>query len=130
MKLRKCISEMKSLTSLDVGGCVLDCLPQGMGRLEKLYALTLKGNKRLVQLQECVEHMKLLISLDVNACDLDCLPQGMGRLEKLCNLEGKQEIGEGTKVHRANDLTIRLVSSLNSPQNGEMKICENMKLTC
>ncbi len=46
------------------------------------------------------------------------------------DLEGQQEIGEGTKVHRANDLTIRLVSSLYSPQNGEMKISKNMKLTC
>jgi hypothetical protein len=27
-------------------------------------------------------------------------------------------------------LTLRLVSSLNNPQNSEMKFCENMKLTC
>jgi hypothetical protein len=27
-------------------------------------------------------------------------------------------------------LTLRSVSSLNNPQNSEMKICENMKLTC
>jgi len=27
-------------------------------------------------------------------------------------------------------LTLRLVLSLNNPQNNEMKICENMKLTC
>jgi hypothetical protein len=27
-------------------------------------------------------------------------------------------------------LTLRSVSSLNNPHNSEMKICENMKLTC
>jgi hypothetical protein len=36
VKLPECIEEMKSLISLDVGGCALDCLPQGMGLLEKL----------------------------------------------------------------------------------------------
>jgi hypothetical protein len=65
---------MKSLTSLDVGECALDCLLQGMGRLQKLYALMLKHNKKLVKLLECVKHMKLLTSLDVHACDLDYLP--------------------------------------------------------
>jgi len=37
VKLPECIKEMKSLTRLDVGGCDLDCLPQGMGQLEKLF---------------------------------------------------------------------------------------------
>jgi Leucine-rich repeat (LRR) protein len=74
---------MKSLTSLDVGGCDSDCLPQGMGQLEKLYQLILRDNKRLVKLLECIEEMKSLTSLDVDGCDLDCQPQGMGRLEKL-----------------------------------------------
>jgi hypothetical protein len=46
---------MKSLTILDVGGCDLDCLPQGMGQLEKLYMLTLKDNKRLVAPPNCIE---------------------------------------------------------------------------
>jgi hypothetical protein len=27
-------------------------------------------------------------------------------------------------------LTLRLVLSMNNPQNSEMKFCENMKLTC
>jgi hypothetical protein len=27
-------------------------------------------------------------------------------------------------------ITLRLVSSLNNPQNSEIKFCENMKLTC
>jgi len=27
-------------------------------------------------------------------------------------------------------LTLKLVSSLNNPQNNEMKSCENMKLAC
>jgi hypothetical protein len=27
-------------------------------------------------------------------------------------------------------LTLRLILSLNNPQNSEMKFCENMKLTC
>ncbi len=86
MKLLECIDEMKSLTTLDVSGCDLDCLPDGLGRLEKLCDFNLSNNKRLVKLQECIQEMKSLTTLDVGGCDLDCLPQGMGRLEKLCNL--------------------------------------------
>ncbi|CAM6045704.1 unnamed protein product, partial [Sphagnum compactum] len=86
VKLPECIEEMKSLTSLDVGGCDLDCLPQGMGRLEKLSNLDLNNNNRLVKLPKCIEEMKSLTSLDVGGCDLDCLPQGMGQLEKLFDL--------------------------------------------
>ncbi len=55
VKLLKWIQAMKSLTILDVGGCDLDCLPQGMGQLEKLYMLTLKDNKRLVAPPNCIE---------------------------------------------------------------------------
>jgi hypothetical protein len=36
MKLREGIEEMKSLIWLDVGGCDLDCVCQGIRRLEKL----------------------------------------------------------------------------------------------
>ncbi len=86
MKLLKCIEEMKSLTWLDVGGCDLNCLLQGMGQLEKLCKLILKDTKRLVSLPKCIEEMKSLTWLDVGGCDLDYLPQGMGRLEKLCTL--------------------------------------------
>ncbi len=78
MKLLECIEQMKSLKSLDVGGCDLDCVPQGMGRLEKLDKLILSNNKTLVKLPECIDEMKSLTSLDVGGCDLDCLPQGMG----------------------------------------------------
>ncbi len=60
MKVPECIEEMMSLTRLDVGGCDLDCLPQRMGRLEKLYTLILKENKRLVKVLECIEEMKSL----------------------------------------------------------------------
>ncbi len=49
MKLPKCIQQMKSLTCLDVGGRDLNCLPQGMGQLEKLSHLDLSNNKRLVK---------------------------------------------------------------------------------
>jgi hypothetical protein len=38
VKLLECIKEMRSLTRLDVSGCDLDCLPQGMGGLEKCLA--------------------------------------------------------------------------------------------
>jgi Leucine-rich repeat (LRR) protein len=69
---------MKALQTLDVSGCDLDCLPQGMGRLEKLCDLNLSNNKRLVKLPKCIEDMKSLISLDVGGCDLDCVLQGMG----------------------------------------------------
>jgi len=55
VKLPECMKEMKSLTSLDVGGCDLDCLLQGMGGLEKLYKLIFKDNKRLVKLPKCIE---------------------------------------------------------------------------
>ncbi len=78
VKLPKCIKEMKSLISLDVGGCDLDCVCQRMGRLEKLYTLISKDNKRLVKLPNYIKAMKSLISLDVGGCDLGCLPQGMG----------------------------------------------------
>jgi hypothetical protein len=74
VKLPDYIDEMKSLTRLDVRGCDLDCLPQGMGRLEKLETLILKDNRRLVKLPECIEEMKSLTWLDVGGCDLDCLP--------------------------------------------------------
>jgi Leucine-rich repeat (LRR) protein len=57
VKVRECIQEMKSLTRLDVGGCDLDCVPEGMGRLEKLYRLILKDNKRLVKVPECIKQM-------------------------------------------------------------------------
>jgi internalin A len=77
---------MKSLTSLDVGGCDLDCLPQGMVRLEKLSNLYLGNNKKLVKLLECIKEMKSLTRLHVSGCDLDGLPQGMVRLEKLYKL--------------------------------------------
>ncbi|CAK9190689.1 unnamed protein product [Sphagnum troendelagicum] len=87
VRLPECIKEMKSLTSLDVNRCDLDCLPQGMGRLEKLYKLILRENKRLVKLPDCIKEMKSLTSLDLDRCDLDCLPQGMGRLEKLSYLD-------------------------------------------
>jgi hypothetical protein len=43
---------MKSLTWLDVGGCDLDCVPRGMGQLDKLLDLNLSNNKRLVKLPE------------------------------------------------------------------------------
>ncbi len=69
---------MKSLTLLDVSGCDLDCLPQGVGRLEKLSNLDLRNNKRMVKLPKCIKEMKSLTRLDVGGCDLDCLPQGMG----------------------------------------------------
>jgi len=78
VKVPQCIEEMKSLTSLDVGGCDLDCVPQGMGRLEKLFDLNLSNNKRLVKVPECIEEMKSLTSLDVGGCDLDCVLEGMG----------------------------------------------------
>jgi Leucine-rich repeat (LRR) protein len=68
---------MKSLISLDVGGCDLDCVLQGMGWLEKLCDLNLSNNKRLVKLPECIEEMKSLTSLDVSGCDLDCLLKGI-----------------------------------------------------
>ncbi len=87
MKLSKCIEEMKSLTSLDVGECDLNCLPQGVGRLEKLSDLDVSNNKKLVKLPECIKEMKSLTWLDVGGCELDCLPQGMGRLEKLSHLD-------------------------------------------
>jgi hypothetical protein len=48
---------MKSLTWLDVGGCDFDCVPEGMGRLEKLDRLILKDNKRLMKVPECIEEM-------------------------------------------------------------------------
>jgi hypothetical protein len=41
--------------------------------------------------------------------------------------------GEGINNHVLSNtkyLTLRSVSSLNNPQNSEMKFCENMKLTC
>jgi Leucine-rich repeat (LRR) protein len=92
---------MKSLTWLDVGGCDLDCLPQGMGQLEKLYQLILRDNKKLVKLPKCIEEMKSLTLLDVGGCDLDGLPQGMWRLEKLSKLDlnNNKKIGEVTRVH-------------------------------
>ncbi len=34
------------------------------------------------------------------------------------------------KISSSDYLTLRSVSSLNNPQNTEMKLCENMKLTC
>jgi Leucine-rich repeat (LRR) protein len=76
-KLPDCIEEMKSLTSLDVGGCDLDCLPQGMGRLDKYSHLDLNNNMTIVTLQKCIEKMKSLRCLDVGGCDLDCLAQGI-----------------------------------------------------
>jgi Leucine-rich repeat (LRR) protein len=78
VKLAKCIEKMKSLTWLDVGGCDLDCLPQGMGQLEKLSHLDLNKNKRLAKLPKCMEEMKSLTYLHVCGFDLHCLPQGMG----------------------------------------------------
>ncbi|KAH8973018.1 hypothetical protein BDL97_01G023100 [Sphagnum fallax] len=95
VRVPKCSKEMTSLTKLDVGGCDLDCVAQGMGQLEKLCDLNLSNNKRLMKLREGIEEMKSLIWLDVGGCDLDCT-----------NLEGQQEIGEGTRVHQANDLTL------------------------
>jgi hypothetical protein len=68
---------MKWLTWLDVGGCDLHCLLQGMGRLEKLSKLDLTNNKRLVKLPESIKDMKSLTYFHVAGCDLDCLPQGM-----------------------------------------------------
>ncbi len=73
LKLSKCMEELKLFPYSHVQGFDLDCLPQGMGRLEKL-----NNNKRLVKVQECIEKMKPLKSLDVGGWDLDCLPQGMG----------------------------------------------------
>jgi Leucine-rich repeat (LRR) protein len=70
---------MKSLTSLDVGGCGLDGRPQRMWQLEKLSKLDLSNNKKLVKFRKCIEEMKSLTWRDVHACDLDCLLQGMGR---------------------------------------------------
>ncbi len=69
--------KMKSLTSLVVSGCYLDCLPQGMGQLVKLSELMLKDNKRLVKLFNCIKEMKSLTWFDVGGCDLDCLPKGI-----------------------------------------------------
>jgi Leucine-rich repeat (LRR) protein len=57
VKLPECIEEMKSLRRLDVGGCDLDCVPEGMGRFKKLSYFNLSNNKRLVKLQECIEEM-------------------------------------------------------------------------
>ncbi len=51
------------IDKLDVGGCDLDCLPQGMGQLEKLSELDLSNNKRLVKLPECIKEMKSLACL-------------------------------------------------------------------
>jgi hypothetical protein len=59
---------------VDVNGCDLDCVSQGIGRLEKLYRLILKDNKRLVKLPKFMEAMKSLTWLDVGGCDLDCIP--------------------------------------------------------
>ncbi len=72
MKLPECIDEMKLLTGIDVGGCDLDYLPQGVGQLKKLSDLDLNNNKRLMKLQECINEMKLLTGVDVGGCDLDC----------------------------------------------------------
>jgi len=57
VKVPECIEEMKSLTCLDVGGCDLDCILEGMGRFEKLDRLILKDNKRLMTVPECIEEM-------------------------------------------------------------------------
>jgi hypothetical protein len=74
VKLRKCIEEMK----LDVGGCDLDYVLQGMGQLEKLLDLNLNNNKRFMKLPKGIEGMKSLAWLDVVGCDLDCVCEGMG----------------------------------------------------
>jgi Leucine-rich repeat (LRR) protein len=58
VKLPECIEEMKSLTSLDVGGCDLDCVPERMGQLKKLSYFNLSSNKRLVKLPKCIKEMK------------------------------------------------------------------------
>jgi hypothetical protein len=50
---------MKLFKSIDVGGCDVDCIPQGMGQLEILSHLDLKNNKRLMKLPKCIEEMKL-----------------------------------------------------------------------
>jgi hypothetical protein len=73
---------MTSLTKLDVGGCDLDCVLEGMGKLEKLCDSNLSNNKRLMKLQEGIKEMKSLTWLDLGGCDLDFVSQGMGRLEK------------------------------------------------
>ncbi len=65
----------------------MDCLPQGMGQLEKLSHLDFNKNKKLLKVPECIKEMKSLTWLDVGGCDLDYRPQGMGRLEKLLHLD-------------------------------------------
>ncbi len=75
MQVPKCMEEMKSLTWLVVRGYNLDCVCEGMGRLEKLPHLDLSNNKRSVKLRECIKEMKSLTWLVVHACDLDCLLQ-------------------------------------------------------
>ncbi len=68
MKLQECIKEIKLLTWLDVGGCDLDCLPQGVGQLEKLSNFMLKDNKKLIKPLECIGKMKLMTHLDIGGC--------------------------------------------------------------
>ncbi len=43
---------------------------------------------------------------------------------------GLSFIGYEKNSYSLNYLTLRSVSSLNNPQNSEMKFCENIKLTC
>jgi hypothetical protein len=42
----------------NVGGCDLDCLPQGWGPLEKLSDFDLSNNKKLVKVSKSIEKMK------------------------------------------------------------------------
>jgi len=48
------------------------------------------------------------------------------------NGNNNRMMGTTTKwwKHSQNTLTLRSVSSLNNPQNSEMKVCEKMKLKC
>ncbi len=50
------------MTSLDVGGCDLDCFLEGMGWLEKLSNLVMSFDKRLVKLRKCIERWSCWLS--------------------------------------------------------------------
>lgn len=82
------ISQLSSLTRLELSGSAIVSMPDTLGHLRQLEELDLSYNDNFAHLPESVSALQALSALDLSYCpDLESLPTGLGSLTRLTCLK-------------------------------------------
>jgi hypothetical protein len=105
-ELPESLWSLTGLEELNLQGCGLRALPEGIGALAGLQSLDLDGNRMLDALPEALWSLVGLVSLDLQNCGLTVLPEEIAALARLrtLDLSGNEELtalpaGLGRLVH-------------------------------